>query len=457
MRKAGYRFKALLFLMLFAVGTMVSASSGWAQVGGTTVRLSTATATSSQSGPTISGTNVVWTDITQFTGGGSQADIYYYDLRTNGPARNLTNTPNDQEFLQEIAGNWIAWTHQAAGSPGDIVLYDLFRENLTNVATSSTAVSFQQPALSSQYVTFVRVTGQTDIDAFDYINGLPLHHSVTLDTAVQARPRVDGDFIVYEDYGSGNPNIFAYQLSTEGPIFPLSTSNSVGQVYPDISGNTVVWVEGPWEVTDPQFGGHIKPGTSQIVAYDLISQSRTQLSTVASNKIRPRISGSRVIWTDDRNGNLDIYLYDFSLQKEFALIASPSHEYLADIDGERVVYTSNERGAEEVYLFTFVTQATVRQRIGDLSATIGALNSGAFKNANMQNTLTNKINAVLQDIDQAMYQQALDKLQNDILSKTNGCAETGVADANDWIKDCATQAQIYPLIIELINQVKVLI
>ena len=50
-----------------------------------------------------------------------------------------------------------------------------------------------------------------------------------------------------------------------------------------------------------------------------------------------------------------------------------------------------------------------------------------------------------------LYDEALDKLQNDILQKTNGCAEIGQPAKNDWIITCDAQSQIYPLIMETID------
>ncbi len=41
------------------------------------------------------------------------------------------------------------------------------------------------------------------------------------------------------------------------------------------------------------------------------------------------------------------------------------------------------------------------------------------------------------------YHAALQKLENDILPKTDGCGLTGAPDANDWIGSCATQADFY--------------
>ncbi len=56
-------------------------------------------------------------------------------------------------------------------------------------------------------------------------------------------------------------------------------------------------------------------------------------------------------------------------------------------------------------------------------------------------------------IDEGLYNDALHKLENDILAKMNGCALLGEPDKNDWIKTCQAQSQIYPLIIETIENV----
>ncbi|HEX9882518.1 MAG TPA: hypothetical protein VGA79_01005 [Desulfobaccales bacterium] len=55
---------------------------------------------------------------------------------------------------------------------------------------------------------------------------------------------------------------------------------------------------------------------------------------------------------------------------------------------------------------------------------------------------------------QKQYAAALDKLETDILPKTDGCATQGEPDKNDWIKDCATQQQVYPAVVQTIELVK---
>jgi hypothetical protein len=79
---------------------------------------------------------------------------------------------------------------------------------------------------------------------------------------------------------------------------------------------------------------------------------------------------------------------------------------------------------------------------------VNGLDPAVFLNANLQNATTNKVVAVLDQIEQGLFQEALDKLENDLLAKLNGCAEGGAPDRNDWITDCRAQGQVYPLIIE---------
>jgi hypothetical protein len=81
---------------------------------------------------------------------------------------------------------------------------------------------------------------------------------------------------------------------------------------------------------------------------------------------------------------------------------------------------------------------------------INALPTEAFKNENMRHALTSKLNAALAMLENQAYAAVLNKLESDLLPKTDGCAINGTPDANDWITDCANQAQVYPLILETI-------
>ena len=77
-----------------------------------------------------------------------------------------------------------------------------------------------------------------------------------------------------------------------------------------------------------------------------------------------------------------------------------------------------------------------------------------LKSKNLKKPLINKINEALEMIDEGLYKDAMNKLEHDILQKTNGCAERGEPDKSDWIINCEVQDLIYTLVIETIDYVQ---
>ena len=97
---------------------------------------------------------------------------------------------------------------------------------------------------------------------------------------------------------------------------------------------------------------------------------------------------------------------------------------------------------------------TIRQAIN----MINGLNVAVFRNDSMPNTLTNKLNAALQAIDQNRYQDALDNLQEDVLGKTNGCMGINqLPDRNDWILNCTAQGQVATPLTQAITLLRALL
>ena len=78
---------------------------------------------------------------------------------------------------------------------------------------------------------------------------------------------------------------------------------------------------------------------------------------------------------------------------------------------------------------------------------VNALDPSVFGNKNNQKNLTKGILEVIALVDQQLYAEALLKLEGgSVLGKTKGCATVGAPDNDDWIKDCASQATVYPLL-----------
>jgi hypothetical protein len=96
-------------------------------------------------------------------------------------------------------------------------------------------------------------------------------------------------------------------------------------------------------------------------------------------------------------------------------------------------------------------QDAVTETLDDSIVTINSLPPTAFINETLQNTMTRKVSVVLTNVAEDNYNAAYHKLLNDVLKKTDGCAETGSPDKNDWIKSCSDQALVYPLIIAALD------
>ncbi len=68
-----------------------------------------------------------------------------------------------------------------------------------------------------------------------------------------------------------------------------------------------------------------------------------------------------------------------------------------------------------------------------------------------------KIGVIKKIIGLGYYSEALEKLQDDLLQKTDGCINTGFSDGNDWLKDCDQQDKLYWSIHEIVVLLKILV
>lgn len=85
--------------------------------------------------------------------------------------------------------------------------------------------------------------------------------------------------------------------------------------------------------------------------------------------------------------------------------------------------------------------------VGGIDDLIQSLPDGAFKNngKNRKKTFANKLGAVQKMIDEGRYEEAMDKLLNDIRAKLDG------GDGNDWITDPDAAADLLDRIDTLVN------
>ena len=114
-------------------------------------------------------------------------------------------------------------------------------------------------------------------------------------------------------------------------------------------------------------------------------------------------------------------------------------------------------GPDNLIIVATYIQDQLVQKLVEAQQVISGLTPDNFKNKNWQRQFLLKIKEVIAKINKGDYQGALDKLENDILAKTDGCAGADSPDRNDKIITCDAQNQVYPLLIEAIELLRELI
>jgi beta propeller repeat protein len=79
------------------------------------------------------------------------------------------------------------------------------------------------------------------------------------------------------------------------------------QLVPAISGNLVVWEDHRNEISFPNgdiYAHNFATGLDQIITYDAV------VTASPNDSQTPSVSGTGIVWTDTRNGELDIYYFD---------------------------------------------------------------------------------------------------------------------------------------------------
>lgn len=62
-----------------------------------------------------------------------------------------------------------------------------------------------------------------------------------------------------------------------------------------------------------------------------------------------RMSGDYIVWSDNRNGDLDIYGYQISTGKEFVVAKAPGKQWLPDVAGDYIVWEDYRNDNADIY------------------------------------------------------------------------------------------------------------
>ena len=221
----------------------------------------------------------------------------------------------------------------------------------------------------------------------------------------------------------------------------------------------------------------------QLVVSDLWAQSQPARVTVSFINIKPiaRAKVNQSVMVGDKvtldgsassDANEDRLTYKWSFvslpQRSHPAIANPAAAvttFTADQPGTYAVrLIVNDRFADSdpstVWIAVIVSRTQAIEAVKLVKTQVASLNPHIFSspnNSDLQNTLLQKLDTVIINIGAGNDLAALKLLENDILTKTDGCAAAGAPDKSDWIRDCASQRKVYPHLLDAIAQVKSLL
>lgn len=291
------------------------------------------TNSSIQAEPRINGNIIVWTD---YRNGGSNRDVYMYNL-ANGTETQITTNPYDQ-FFPDVYGNRIVYTGRStSNSPPHIYLYDLS----TNSETLLTNNSYMQ-TLPSIYGDKVVYSDNRSGNWGIYLYNLSTNTEQII-ANVGDWPQVSDNYIVWMNGTGGIYKTYYYNLNS-GSAQAIASSNS-DQMYPYVYGTKIVYA-----------GRAVAGGPDwDIYLYDILTGTETRLTSASGvQTTKPSIAGNYVSWVDYRGGYTgDIYLYNLSNNTEAKLTAGAGSQYnVADMNNNMIVWSESRNDNYDIYLYT---------------------------------------------------------------------------------------------------------
>lgn len=281
---------------------------------------------SDQYAPSISGSIVTYTDFR-----GPDLDIYYYDLASH-TEHPVTTAPGNQE-MSRVSNGLVSYLDL---DRRHILVYDVRTGSTVDVSATAGANALD-PAIGQHLVAWADDrSGNLEIYARDLATGE--ERRVTTSSDSDDMPAVDSGVIVWQRCTSFC-DIWAYDWAT-GEARPITNTPDRDERLPAIEGARVV------------YEGLSSSGDRDIYAFDLSTGEERHLALPA-NQRRPSVSGDFAAFDDLATGIYHVGLWHIPSGQVFSITGGSSGQYLNDIDRNRVVYTDDRNGQLDIYLYEF--------------------------------------------------------------------------------------------------------
>ncbi|MDO8283313.1 MAG: thrombospondin type 3 repeat-containing protein [Thermodesulfovibrionia bacterium] len=278
--------------------------------------------------PKISGNIIVWLSSTEgYTWG--HTDIYMYDISTGIETQIVSDA--SISYPPDISGNrvvWVEWSDENTNTA--IFMYDISTGIKTQITSPDDIYVEWPPAVSGNRV--VWANSYKEIYMYDISTGIKKLLSYI---PYGVYPDIFGDTFVWVDPRNGNGDIYKYDISTG---IKTQITSGIKFTDPAISGDQIVFTDG-----------------IHVSLYKISLSTITQRSMAIPLIFSVDISGNIVTFEgrkNEPNANNDIYKYDLSTGEEVQITNNVSYQGMSSIYGNRIVWVDLRNAIYDIYMYS---------------------------------------------------------------------------------------------------------
>jgi len=312
--------------------------------------------------PDLGGGRVVWQDASS-----GSATVLAVDVETG--ARETHGSVSGNFAYPATAGRWTVWS----GQSGTLYLRDGTTGDVRTIGTGAGYTAHVSPQGRVAFLEFGAGVGNVAVyDAATGATRILTHY--TNESGEAARDvDVDGGVVAWSSFTTRSPYTTAIRMMdlATGQEREIVHVNSQAIEPPSVSDGRIVWSDD-------------RSGNYDVYLYDVAAGTQRAVTTNPAGQFNARISGDLIVWEDTRNTTShylpenDLYLYDLASGAELPVATGDDHQGWPRIDGNRVVWTerANERWEIRTATVQRATLESVSAAIGGMLASGGIANRG---------------------------------------------------------------------------------
>jgi beta propeller repeat protein len=255
------------------------------------------------------------------------------DMLADG--RLLSDTGNAPQKEAHAVGSWAVWQDQRNGN-WDIFAQDLTDPLATPVAMTTNPYNQERPRTDGTYVVWEdrQADGTWDIWAKNLLSDDPVFAVTETPDTDERKPVVYWPWVVYQAKPVSDPyapwQLVAHNMlaGTTEPVDPTGQD----QVDPAVHRQKVVWQD------------FRDAGPGEVYYRDLKTDDVQRITDDPGAQLWPVIFDPWIVWSDSRNGQLDLYGYNLARNAEIRLTSTPYNETRPHVNGKWAVFTEDSAG-----------------------------------------------------------------------------------------------------------------